>query len=103
MASYADKDNALFWKNVKELPMTARKRIVKDELADVGYDFGLPDDVFSAEWSDGDHHVKPYKGTFDKLLDKLSKPAKGVTIVGELLSKRTGYVEGALLSVDRAL
>jgi monoamine oxidase len=103
MASYADGPNALFWKNVKGLPMIARRRIVRDELADIGYDFGLPDDVFSAEWTDGVHYVKPYKGTFDKLLDKLSKPAKGVTIIGEMLSKRPGYVEGALSSVDRSL
>jgi monoamine oxidase len=103
MASYADGDTALFWKNVKEMPLNARRRIVQDELADIGYDFGLPDDVFSAEWTDGVHYVKPYKGTFDKLLDKLSKPAKGVTIVGEMLSKRIGYVEGALLSVERAI
>ena len=103
MASYADGANALFWKTVKMLSMTERRKIVRDELSKAGYDFGLPDDVFSAEWADGDHYVKPYKGTFDKLLDKLSKPVKGVTIVGEMLSKRTGYVEGALLSVDRAM
>jgi hypothetical protein len=103
MASYADGANALFWKKVKMLSMTERRKIVRDELSNAGYDFGLPDDVFSAEWTDGDHYVKPYKGTFDKLLDKLSKPTKGVTIVGEMLSKRIGYVEGALLSVDRAI
>jgi monoamine oxidase len=103
MASYSDGNNALFWKKVKGLPMTERRRIVRDELSKVGYDFGLPDDVFSADWTDGDHYVKPYKGTFDKLLDKLSKPTKGVMIVGEMLSKRNGYVEGALLSVERAI
>jgi monoamine oxidase len=47
--------------------------------------------------------VKPYKGTFDKLLDKLSKPTKGVIIVGEMLSKRIGYVDGALSSVERVI
>ncbi|APC25611.1 Amine oxidase [Only Syngen Nebraska virus 5] len=103
MASYSDGNNALFWKTVKGLPMAERRRVVRDELSKVGYDFGLPDDVFSADWTDGDHYVKPYKGTFDKLLDKLSKPTKGVMIVGELLSKRNGYVDGALTSVERVI
>ncbi|AGE56207.1 amino oxidase [Paramecium bursaria Chlorella virus NE-JV-1] len=103
MSSYSDGNNALFWKDVKEMNKAERRKIVRDELAKAGYDFGIPDDVFSSFWSDGVHYVRPYKGTFDKLLDKLSKPTKGVTIVGEMLSKRTGYVEGSLTSVDRAI
>lgn len=102
MASYADDDNALFWADVKKLPMPERRRIVRDELKKVGYAFGLPDDVFSSFFKDGDHFVRPYKGSFDKLLDKLSKPVNGVTIIGEMLSKRQGYVDGALSSVERA-
>ena len=102
MASYADGDNAFFWADVKKLPMPERRRIVRDELKKVGYAFGLPDDVFSSFFKDGDHFVRPYKGSFDKLLDKLSKPVKGVTIIGEMLSKKNGYVDGALMSVERA-
>ncbi|AGE58304.1 amino oxidase [Paramecium bursaria Chlorella virus NY2B] len=103
MASYSDGNNALFWKKVKGLPMSERRKIVRDELVKIGYDFGLPDDIFIAFWTDGVHYIKPYKSTFDKLLDKLTKPAKGVTIVGEMLSKRMGYVEGALSSVNRVI
>ena len=100
MASYSDGVNAEFWMKVKKLPMDERRKVVRDELKKAGFDFGLPDDVFSAEWTDGDHYFRPYKGTIDKLLDKLQKPCKNVYIVGEMVSKRQGYVEGALLSVN---
>jgi len=105
MASYADSDKTLFWKNVKPLPDAERCKIVQEKLADDGYDFGKPDEIFMAVWSDGVHYIKPY-GKYkqiDKLLDKLSKPCKGITIIGEMLSKKVGYVEGALQSVERAL
>lgn len=104
MVSYSDGDNAKFWMNVKKMNKEDRARVIHDELAKIGYDFGIPDDVFSAEWTAGDHYFKPYPsgpGKFDKLLNRLQKPRKGVFVVGEMISKRVGYVEGALISVDR--
>ncbi|AGE55811.1 amino oxidase [Acanthocystis turfacea Chlorella virus MN0810.1] len=102
MASYADSKNALFWMLVKTLNKDGRRKIINDELKRIGFDFGMPDDVFSAEWKSGVHYFKPYPvDKFEKLLDTLSKPRKNVFVIGEMLSKRQGYVEGALLSVDR--
>jgi monoamine oxidase len=76
--------------------------MTNEELQKIGFDFGMPDDVFSAEWKSGVHYFKPYtSGKLDQLLDRLSKPKKNVFVIGEMLSKRQGYVEGALLSVDR--
>jgi hypothetical protein len=105
MASYADGNNAVFWSNVKKMPEEEQKLIVQEKLKDVGFDFGKPDDVFIAYWTDGVHYIKPYKKfqTIDSLLNKLSHPQKNVFIIGEMLSKRLGYVEGALLSVERML
>jgi hypothetical protein len=95
----------VFWGGVKKLPLEDQKKILKEKLGDVGFDFGTPDDIFIAHWSVGVHYIKPYGKfrTIDNLLDKLSKPCKGVYIVGEMLSTRVGYVEGALTSVTRAL
>ena len=102
MASYSDSKNALFWMLVKTLNKDGRKKLINDELTKIGFEFGMPDDVFSAEWKSGVHYFKPYRvDKFEKLLDTLSKPRKNVFVVGEMLSKRQGYVEGALLSVDR--
>ena len=104
MASYADGPKAVFWGGVKKLPLDDQKKILEEKLADVGFTFGKPDDIFTAFWTDGDHVIKPYGNrykTIDNLLDKLSKPLKNVYIIGEMLSKRPGYVEGALLSVER--
>lgn len=103
MASYADGPKAVFWGGVKKLPLDDQKKIVKEKLGDVGFDFGTPGDIFIAYWSDGVHYIKPYGKykTIDNLLDKLSKPLKNVYIVGEMLSKRPGYVDGALQSVER--
>ena len=103
MASYADGPKAVFWGGVKKLPLTDQKKILEEKLIDVGFNFGTPDDIFIAAWTDGDHVIRPY-GKFkdiDNLLDKLSKPCKGVYIIGEMLSKRPGYVDGALQSVER--
>lgn len=103
MASYADGPKAVFWGGVKNLPLVDQKKIVKEKLEDVGMNFGTPDDIFIAFWSDGDHVIKPYGKfrTIDNLLDKLSKPHKSVFIIGEMLSKRPGYVDGAIQSVER--
>jgi monoamine oxidase len=103
MASYADGPKAVFWGGVKKLPLEDQKKIVKDKLGDVGFNFGPPDDIFIAYWTDGDHVIRPYGKykTIDNLLDKLSKPLKNVYIIGEMLSKRPGYVDGALQSVER--
>jgi len=103
MASYADGPKAVFWGGVKKLPLEDQKKIVKDKLGDVGFNFGTPDDIFIAFWSVGDHVIRPYGKykTIDNLLDKLSKPLKNVYIIGEMLSERPGYVDGALQSVER--
>jgi hypothetical protein len=104
MASYADGPKAVFWGGVKKLPLEDQKKIVKEKLADVGFNFGTPDDIFIAAWADGDHVIRPYGRrykTIDNLLDKLSKPCKSVYIIGEMLSKRPGYVDGAIQSVER--
>lgn len=105
MASYADGPKAVFWGGVKKLPLDDQKKILEEKLVDAGFTFGKPDDIFTAFWTDGDHVIKPYGKfkTIDNLLDKLSKPCKSVYIIGEMLSKRPGYVEGALLSVERML
>lgn len=104
MASYADGPKAVFWGGVKKLPLGDQKKILKEKLDDVGFNFGTPDDIFIAYWSVGDHVIRPYGNrykTIDNLLDKLSKPCKGVYIIGEMLSKRPGYVDGAIQSVER--
>jgi hypothetical protein len=103
MASYADGPKAVFWGGVKKLPLEDQKKIVKEKLEDVGFNFGNSDDIFIAYWTDGDHYIRPYGKykTIDNLLDKLSKPLKNVYIIGEMLSKRPGYVDGALQSVER--
>ena len=104
MASYADGPKAVFWGGVKKLPIDEQKKILEEKLEDVGFNFGTPDDIFIAAWTDGDHYIKPYGRrykTIDNLLDKLSKPCKGVYIIGEMLSKRPGYVDGAIQSVER--
>lgn len=103
MASYADGPKAVFWGGVKKLPLEDQKKIVEEKLADVGFTFGTPDDIFTAFWTDGDHVIRPYGKfrTIDNLLDKLSKPCKHVYIIGEMLSKRPGYVDGSIQSVER--
>jgi hypothetical protein len=109
MASYSDNLNAKYWIGINKLSKGragARKiiKIVQEKLQQV-----LPDninkieDIIVVTWDEGVHYYKPHTIDFDKLLNKLANPMKGVQVVGEIVSKKVGWVEGAIESVDRIL
>lgn len=55
-------------------------------------------------WNEGTHFFKPlnkkYK-TISELIEKAQFPEKGIYVVGEMVSKNQGWVEGAIESVDK--
>ena len=56
-------------------------------------------DIVIAFWDEGVHYYKPTKD-IHKTIKTLAKPAKNVYVVGEIVSYKQGWVEGAIQSVN---
>jgi hypothetical protein len=113
MASYSDNLEAKFWeKTILEKNKKFQIQKVETELAnlakmlkDIGsIKISKIDDVEIGYWDEGVHYYKPVIGTsINKLINKLSKPTKNIYVIGEIISKKQGWVEGAIESVDRII
>jgi thioredoxin reductase len=54
-------------------------------------------------WNDGTHYYAPLTGEFKtrgEFIRKAQNPMKGMVVIGEMVSRHQGWVEGALESVD---
>jgi len=50
------------------------------------------------------HYYKPFGNqSINQVLKKLLKPTKGIYVVGEITSKKHGWVEGAIQSVNSVI
>jgi protoporphyrinogen oxidase len=101
MASYSDSSNALYWNKVKKLSKEKQIKIVSKYLEDFNVK-GTINNILIAYWDEGIHYYKPTKD-LHKTINKLSKPAKNVYVVGEIISYKQGWVEGAIESVNRII
>ena len=99
MASYGDSANALYWNKVKKLNKDKQIKIVSKYLEELNVK-GTISDVVIAYWDEGIHYYKPTKD-LHKTIKTLSKPAKNVYVIGEIISYKQGWVEGAIESVNR--
>lgn len=95
MTSYSDNKNALYWKN------NQNKYIVQQKLKELNIEVDINDIIFNF-WTEGVHYYKPYNN-FEKLLKKLCYPKKNIYVIGEIVSKKNGWVEGAIESVNRII
>jgi hypothetical protein len=72
---------------------------------------GLPnetlelDDIGEYYWKEGTHYYEPLKShkTRDEFIKAVQHPLPNVLVVGEMVSKNQGWVEGALESVEQVL
>jgi len=104
MASYSDNLNAKYWFGINKLPKNKIIKIVQEKLEQVlPNNINKIEDIIIVTWGEGVHYYKPYNIDFDKLLHKLANPMKGIKVVGEIVSKKVGWVEGAIESVNRIL
>ncbi len=101
MASYSDSSNALYWNKVKRLGKEKQIKIVSKYLEELNVK-GTINDIVIAFWDEGVHYYKPNKD-LHKTIKTLSKPAKNVYVVGEIISYKQGWVEGAIESVNRII
>jgi monoamine oxidase len=102
MASYSDNKNAKYWMKISKMTKSKQIEILEKKLKQVGVN-GSIDDIVIISWNEGVHYYKPMDITFDKMLKKLSNPIKGVKVVGEMVSKKVGWVEGSIESVERVI
>jgi hypothetical protein len=104
MASYSDNKEAKYWKKVSLLDKKSQIKKVENKLQDLNIGIDKVDDVEIGYWNEGVHYYKPFGSLkFSQLLKKLSKPSKNVFVIGEIISKKQGYVEGAIESVNRTI
>ena len=73
---------------------------------------GLPANVLELEniseyyWSEGTHYFDPLRGIYksrDYFLRVAQHPSENMWVVGEMVSKNQGWVEGALESVEKVI
>jgi len=108
MISYSDNENAVLLKPYLKNTLKNRKlfcQLIEQSL-------GIPDGSLSLiaikdyYWPIGTHYYEPLKKPFhnrDEFLEKVQHPEKGMLIVGEVVSRYQGWVEGALESVKKVL
>lgn len=104
MASYCDNLNAKYWIGINKLPRNKIIKIVQEKLEEVlPNNINKIDDIIVVTWDEGVHYYKPHSLEADKFFDKLAHPMKGVCVVGEVVSKKVGWVEGSIESVNRTI
>ncbi len=104
MASYSDNTDAKYWKSLISLDKKSQIKKVENKLQNLNIGINKVDDIEIGYWKEGIHYYKPF-GTvkFNDLLKKLSKPTKNVFVIGEIISKKQGWVEGCIESVNRII
>ena len=103
MASYADNNLTKYWrKNYKIKTKKQFLDLINLKLKQVFPDITPATDFEFISWTEGVHYFRPIKNNkFNILLNKLSHPQKNIYVIGEILSLRQGWVEGALESAER--
>jgi hypothetical protein len=108
MISYSDNVNALIQKNFLE--NTEKNRMLFCDLIEKS--LGLPKNILKLNhikyyyWPIGTHYYEPLKGDFinrEDFVNKAQHPEIGMLVVGEVVSRYQGWIEGALESVKKVL
>lgn len=99
MASYSDSFYAVYWKKYESDKEKLREKVFK-YLRKVVPTVSEIDDLYMHYWPEGVHYYKPLSGRFDEIHQMIINPEKNYYICGEIVSRRQGWVDGALSSVD---
>jgi protoporphyrinogen oxidase len=99
MTSYADNNKAKKLKKILNYSKNKQIKYVQRLLdnTNVIKENGSIDDILCYYWNEGVHYYKPFGNLgMKRTIKMLRNPIKGIKVVGEMVSKRQGYVEGAL-------
>ena len=100
--SYSDNNNAKYWYNLYN---TNKEKLI-DKLTELCKNstgqFIEIDDIKFIYWEEGVHYFKPcHYNNFNKYIDKLAHPCDNIYVIGEMISYKQGWVEGAIESANR--
>jgi protoporphyrinogen oxidase len=100
MSAYSDNEDAISL--FKLLKLEKKDQIKKvQEMLDEVINLSRITDIIIHYWDEGVHYYKPFgSNKMNKLLKKLRNPIKGIKVIGEIVSRKHGYVEGAIESVE---
>jgi hypothetical protein len=109
MISYSDNNNALTLKN--HLENTEYNRYLYTGLLEGS--LGIPENslhiiaIKDYYWNIGTHYYKPLNTDIyidrEDFIHKAQNPEHGIVVVGEVVSRNQGWVEGALQSVKKVI
>jgi hypothetical protein len=108
MIAYSDNASAISLK--EHLENTLENRIFFEDLLEKT--LGIEEELLKIialldfYWVEGTHYYEPLKGPYKNrtaFINTAQKPDKNILVVGELISKHQGWVEGALESVEAVL
>ena len=102
MISYSDYKYADYWYNLyntdKEKLLDKLKQLF---IKSTGQNIDI-DDIEFVYWDEGIHYYYPQKDIkLNKIISNLSKPCDNIYVIGEMLSYKQGWVEGAIESANR--
>ena len=104
MVSYSDNENAEYWKMILNKVKTTQIRKVLSKLKELNLGIDAIDDIEIVYWNEGIHYYKPFNNLkFSQILNKLSNPADNIHVIGEIVSRKQGWVEGCIESVNRII
>jgi hypothetical protein len=104
MTAYSDDKDANYWKSIANKDKKIQIKKVTNKLKELNINIDTVDDVEMIYWNEGVHYYKPFKNMkFTQILKKISHPTNNIYVVGEIVSKKQGWVEGCIESVDRIL
>jgi Flavin containing amine oxidoreductase len=105
MIAYTDNNGAKTLEKHKENTKINRELLC--ELLEIALDIPkkmlLLEDMVDFYWDDGTHYYTPIKGEFKnrkEFCKHAQRPEDNIRVVGELISMKQGWVEGALESVE---
>ena len=96
MASYCDTINANYWNKMH--PNELKKKIIY-WLRKIEPSTTEIDDIVYKLWDEAVHYYKP-NNNIKATVKKLQRPMENIYVVGEVVSMRHGWVEGAISSVN---
>jgi protoporphyrinogen oxidase len=99
MASYSDSFYADYWKKYMNNKEKLKEKVLK-YLRNVVPSTTDIDDIEIQFWSEGVHYYLPTNGKFDEIHKKIINPEENIYVCGEIVSRRQGWVDGSLSSVD---
>jgi len=108
MIAYSDNKNAVFLKNYLENTKINREFFCKLIEKSIGISKNSLKIIAIKDfyWPIGTHYYEPLKKNFanrEDFVEKVQNPEKGILVVGEVVSRYQGWVEGALESVKKVV